>query len=122
LSNMHWETIPREVRGEADLGTVYVREGDEYRIKVSPRMTALGVPSSRWMPVTKAMHGLMIGVDTEEYIEVRRQFPAGRQHTSPLPREVGTVQWGSREFIERVETLQNRGDAVRLVNLNFRHP
>lgn len=69
---MTWITIPREVGGRVDLATIYVAVGDEYRVTVSTRMAALGIPNSPWVPVTSAMVGMLIGAEIDPCIEVRR--------------------------------------------------
>lgn len=80
-----YQRIPREVNGQVDLNTVYVAAGDEFRVTVSSRMRAMGIPNSRWMPVTSAMVGKLIGAEIDPCIEIRRQFTGKEEPAFELP-------------------------------------
>lgn len=95
-----YQNIPREVNGQLDLNTVYVAAGDEFRVTVSSRMRALGIPNSRWMPVTPAMVGKIIGAEIDPRIEIRRKFTGREKPAFDLPNPLGVCNTDSVGVIQ----------------------
>lgn len=114
----YYQQIPREVNGQLDLSTVYVAAGDEFRVTVSSRMRAMGIPNSRWMPVTPAMVGNLIGAEIDHCIEIRRKFSRDQpQVASDVPNspEARTARDRFNEFLrQRIAGIGNNTSVLTI--------
>ena len=114
----YFQQIPRDINGQVDLSTVYVAAGDEFRVTVSSRMRAMGIPNSRWMPVTPAMVGNLIGADIDPCIEIRRKFSRNQpQVASDVPNspEVQIAQDRFNDFLrQRIAGIGNNTSVLTI--------